>query len=312
MPKNIINFKDLENKELPLHEIPEVTKEALDFQQQLEVMENWMLGRITSDDENVKRKRLSLATVKGTKGCICSLYNKMAGIELTRSWINAALSKLEAEGMPARSINAYEFAIERFFRANLHNDKFIVPKRDYIIPEAKFHTLEEIHMILAGCKNIRDKAILAVLYYCAPRVGEFCNLKMKDLDMANRLLTINSTKQHRQRTVPIAEEAMPIINQWLEFRESVNITNEYLFLNIQGTKFTNAGVYKLVLKYAKKVGLVSHPHTFRHSRANHLLYIYHWPIELVAKFIGDSLAITYEVYSHTSINDMQKQMNVSD
>jgi integrase len=305
-------YKNLEIKDTELKNVPEITDTELTFKQQLEIMEQWELGQI----EPIRSSRLSTRTVKTDIGLMSSLYNKMAGVTLDRSWINTAIKKLQDEGITDRSIYAYEFAMERFFRANLKDPNFKIIKHKYIVPESKYHTLPEILSIINGCKNIRDRAILATLYYASPRASELCNMKISDLDLNNKLIIINSTKQHRQRTIPLAKEAIPYLQQWVDVRAKIlserNLQSDYLFINQMNGQFTIAGILNLTVKHADRVGIKSHPHLFRHSRVNHLLYIYHWPIDLVAKFVGDTIDVVYTTYAHTSTQDLQRQMNISD
>lgn len=154
---------------------------------------------------------------------------------------------------------------------------------------------------------IRDFAVINLVYACALRISEACNLRLNDLDLQRQILYVIDGKGG-DRIVPIPEPTIKIINEWLEIRPQWK-GNNYVFTNIKGTtrpgevrplnqKYYNA----LFNKLAKATGVtlrdgsIPHPHTLRHSRAMEL-YDAVQDIELLQKLLGHKNISTTQIYA---------------
>lgn len=82
---------------------------------------------------------------------------------------------------------------------------------------------EEIVLIMRACADgtvsgVRDAALLAVGYHCAPRIAEVANLKLSDLDQSTGALTIKRGKGGKTRQVFLSGGALQAVEDWLEVR----------------------------------------------------------------------------------------------
>ena len=125
---------------------------------------------------------------------------------------------------------------------------------------------------------IRDFAVINLVYACALRISEACNLELKYLDFNKKILYVIDGKGG-DRIVPIPDPTIKILQEWLEIRPQWK-DNPYVFTNVKGT--TRPGEARpLTTKYYNKLfnelsiesgitlknGENVHPHTLRHSRA---------------------------------------------
>ena len=154
---------------------------------------------------------------------------------------------------------------------------------------------------------IRDFAVINLVYACALRISEACNLTMKDLDLQKEILYVIDGKGG-DRIVPIPKPTIKIIQEWLEIRPNWN-GNNYVFTNIKGTTrpgevrpLTSKYYNQLFNKLAKATGVTlrdgsaPHPHTLRHSRAMEL-YDAVQDIELLQKLLGHKNISTTQIYA---------------
>jgi integrase/recombinase XerD len=124
-------------------------------------------------------------------------------------------------------------------------------------------------------KNLRDTALLAMLYATGMRVTEVVSLQQKDVDLANATLYCPS-KEDQVRELPFDEETKSILTTYLEEGRPYLVkdsSEEALFLNHRGQQLTRQGLWLIIKAYAKEANLDKSvtPHTLRHSFAAHKL-----------------------------------------
>ena len=148
--------------------------------------------------------------------------------------------------------------------------------------------------------EIRDRAMLEILYSCGLRVSEIVNLKMQNIDLDEELLRFIG-KGDKERIVPIGEKALSFLEKYLKtsrFKIKKEFRTDYIFLNRSGKRITRQGFWKILKKYAKKINLNKnlYPHIFRHSFATHLLQR-GADIRTVQELLGHSNISTTEIYT---------------
>ena len=97
---------------------------------------------------------------------------------------------------------------------------------------------------------VRDFTLINLVYACALRISEACNLKLEDLDLQNKQLYVIDGKGG-DRIVPIPEMIIKSINIWLSIRPEWK-DKPYVFTNIKGS--TRPGkIRPLTMKYYNKL-----------------------------------------------------------
>jgi integrase/recombinase XerD len=179
------------------------------------------------------------------------------------------------------------------------------PKLEKNLPDVL--SIAEVDEILkqpdiADRLGVRDRAIIETLYATGIRVSELVNLKQSNLMKEDRLVLVLG-KGSKERLVPIGKSALHWIEEYQK-QSRVHLTKsgkseDYLFLNIRGTKLTRDMIRKLVEKYTEAAGISKkvHPHTFRHSFATHLLEG-GADLRAVQEMLGHADISTTQIYTH--------------
>lgn len=154
---------------------------------------------------------------------------------------------------------------------------------------------------------IRDFAVINLVYACALRISEACNLTVNYLDLEKKELEVHDGKGG-DRIVPIPEPTVEIIKEWLKIRPNWK-NNNYVFTNVKGTtrpgkvRPLNRTYYnQLFNRLAEATGVKMkdgsnpHPHTLRHSRAMEI-YDNINNIEILKKLLGHKNISTTQIYA---------------
>lgn len=158
--------------------------------------------------------------------------------------------------------------------------------------------------------EVRDIAILELLYSSGLRVSEIASLNMEDIDLLSRQLTVTG-KGKKTRIALIGSHAAIALTKWLDLRKVMTHSNEKaVFLNKQSQRLSvrsiQARLYQLGLKQGIAVRV--HPHQIRHSFASHLLESSN-DLRAVQELLGHSNLTTTQIY--TKVN-FQHLANVYD
>ncbi len=149
--------------------------------------------------------------------------------------------------------------------------------------------------------ELRDVAMLEVLYSAGLRITELISLDVDDVDLVDSTVRCLG-KGSRERIVPLGRLATRAVRRWLdEGRPVMQPVGPTLFCNTRGGRLSRQGGWKIVKRHADAAGLgdsVS-PHTLRHSFATHLVEG-GADIRVVQELLGHASVNTTQVYTHTS------------
>ena len=148
----------------------------------------------------------------------------------------------------------------------------------------------------------RDRAMLQVMYAAGLRVSELIGLKLADINRRKGIVTAFG-KGGKRRLVPLGEMALQALDAYLERRAKhpKAAISSVLFLSPRGKAMTRQGFWKLILRYARGVGITkpSSPHKLRHSFATHLLRG-GADLRSVQTMLGHADISTTEIYTHVA------------
>ena len=203
--------------------------------------------------------------------------------DINETYITSYVLEMEKQGMSMATVSRNIASIKSFY-AYLMRERIVnedptenikPPKIVKKVPETL--TISEVNKLLdqptnKTPKEIRDKAMLELLYATGIRVTELVTLKLTDVNI--KLGFIECHDGDRVRTVPVAEVAQRALSRYItEVRDDMSGGSDYLFSNCKGAPMTRQGFGKIIKYYAAKAGIDKDitPHMIRHSFASHML-----------------------------------------
>jgi len=229
-----------------------------------------------------------------------------------RQQITEYMHKQKDSGLMAVSITRSLAAIKMFHRFLVRErlakedptDLLETPKLWKRIPEVlSSFEMEALIKASQGRKGqqIRDYAILELLYASGMRVSELVELKLENVNMDVGYVRCIG-KGRKERIVPIGRKAQVAVKQYIEnARPQLNKSNfsNVLFLSRLGKKISRQSIWKIIKYYAKKAKITKtiKPHTIRHSFATHLLE-HGADLRSVQEMLGHADISTTQIYTH--------------
>ncbi len=177
------------------------------------------------------------------------------------------------------------------------------PKQEQKLPQVL--SPEEIDKLLeqpdtSNFKGKRDKAMLELLYATGMRVSELISLNIEHVDVRNGYILCQG-KGEKERIVPLGQMAISSLSDYLaksRVRLRKDLSEPALFLNQHGRRLSRQGFWKILKRYAEKIGFhqIITPHTLRHSFATHLLEN-GADLRSVQEMLGHSDISTTQIYT---------------
>ncbi|MDH5202635.1 MAG: tyrosine recombinase XerC [Nitrospirota bacterium] len=181
------------------------------------------------------------------------------------------------------------------------------PKVSKLLP--RFLSIDDIFSLIEKPEGIglipaRDRAILELLYSSGLRVSELSGINIDDINIKEGLVKVRG-KGKKERIVPVGSKAIDALKSYIVERILLKSKNKALFLNRTGTRLSDRGVRRIVVKYARMVGVSGQigPHTMRHTFASHLLQA-GADLRVIQELLGHSSLSTTQKYTHLDITHL--------
>ncbi len=202
-------------------------------------------------------------------------------------------------------------AVAQFFRWAAREALVLLDPFEHVRPTPMQRTLPpyltqaEVKSILEVCDpelQLRDRAVLEVLYSSALRIGELLRLDLTDIDFGGRTIVIRQGKGKKDRIVPIGRVAAKLTQRYVQTRRvAAPCDARALFVDDMGNRMTTWGVASHILAPAiRGAGIQKHvtPHVLRHSCAIYMLER------------GAGVREVQQLLGHAKISTTQKYLNV--
>lgn len=186
------------------------------------------------------------------------------------------------------------------------------PKKGRTLPKVLGYS--EVKRLLdsvngADPADLRDRAILEVMYGCGLRASETTGLETGSIDLRRGFLRAHG-KGSKERIVPVGREAIAAVRRYLRSGRpalAAGADVRALFLNQRGGALSRQGLYKVIRGRARDVGLADRmsPHTLRHSFATHLLSG-GCDLRSVQEMLGHADVATTQIYTHLSADRIKE------
>lgn len=240
-------------------------------------------------------------------------------VSVTEDDLKAYIASMDEQNFAAATISRNIASIKALFHFMTQegiikkdiSDGLKAPKIEKKMPEVL--TMEEVIRLLDqpsgdSHKEIRDKAMLELLYATGIRVTELITLKVSDVNLPMSFIICKDA--HKERVIPFGKAAKNALVRYLgEAREQMieDKSSDVLFCNFSGAPMSRQGFWKLIKYYAKKAGITADitPHTLRHSFAAHLVEN-GADLRSVQEMLGHSDISTTQIYANMNHNRIRE------
>ena len=218
------------------------------------------------------------------------------GLELAKSTINRKLTSVNNFLLWTSKLDKYK---GKTFRKseNLKTEK----KLPNILTSNYINNLID-KLPTSTAKDVRNKAIIELLYSSGLRVSELVNLKINDVKNDGSLRVIG--KGRKERLLPMTDQAYKIISLWLKSNRAEFLKdndNQFIFLGVRGKQITDREVRRVV-----NLITGTFPHNIRHTFATHVLDG-GADLRVVQELLGHSDPGTTQIYTHISKKKLQEK-----
>jgi integrase/recombinase XerD len=199
----------------------------------------------------------------------------------------------------------HKFLVSENITTNNPVEGMMRPKLQRKLPTVL--TVEEVDKLLSfqpkKFNDIRNKAMIEVLYATGLRVSELVNLTFEQLDLENRYIRVIG-KGGKERIVLLNKKSVDALKEWIKIRDkkfSGKISAEYdkfIFLSKLGKPISRIDFWEQLKNYVRNTGISKNvsPHTLRHSFATHMLK-YGADLRVVQELLGHSDISTTQIYT---------------
>ena len=147
--------------------------------------------------------------------------------------------------------------------------------------------------------QVRDIAVVELLFATGIRVSELCQLQCRDVDLGRGNIKVYG-KGSKERIIQIgASEVLDILHEY----KRLFAPSTYFWLNRLGNPLSTQSVRGLVKRCVEALKLEKHitPHTFRHTFAT-LLLEEDVDIKYIQHMLGHSSIVTTQIYTHVNVH----------
>ena len=266
-------------------------------------------------------KNLSENTTKSYERDLKKLYlfleklNVTNYSEIKEEICSAWIGDLYSQNNKPKSIQRHLSSAKGFFRFLKKNNLISSSPFELVTAPKSSNTLpdvlspEDVEQLLnfkpSNTIEIRDMAIVELMYSSGLRVSETVNINISDFEENMSFLRVIG-KGSNTRLVPIGRFAINAINNWLNEREKISNNTDALFLNSKGSRLSVRSIQLRLKKMAIKQGLPPvHPHMLRHSFATHMLES-SGDLRTIQELLGHSSLSTTQIYTKLDYQHLAK------
>lgn len=266
-------------------------------------------------------KNLSENTTKSYERDLKKLYLFLEKLNITNysdikeEICSAWIGDLYSQNNKPKSIQRHLSSAKGFFRFLKKNNLIgsspfelvTAPKSSNTLPDVL--SPEDVEQLLnfkpSNTIEIRDMAIVELMYSSGLRVSETVNINISDFEENMSFLRVIG-KGSKTRLVPMGRFAINAINNWLNEREKILNNTDALFLNSKGSRLSVRSIQLRLKKMAIKQGLPPvHPHMLRHSFATHMLES-SGDLRTIQELLGHSSLSTTQIYTKLDYQHLAK------
>ncbi|TNJ42477.1 tyrosine-type recombinase/integrase [Tamlana fucoidanivorans] len=274
------------------------------------------VGRVISEENKtmirnfvsyLRGKRYSKSTVKTYFTFVADFFQYANHIPITDLTNRDVELFLENVFVPRQysisSQRQFISAMKLFLKFNTSTQidelHLIRPTRSKLLPTVL--SIEEVVEMLRCTKNLKHRAILALIYSAGLRISELLNLQLAHIDIDRRQIYVKNSKGRKDRTIILAESFLPVFKNYFHTYKP-----EFYFAEGQPRQRYSAESVRAFLRRSCRLARISKrvtPHTLRHSYATHLLEN-GIDLRYIQELLGHAKPETTMIYTHVSRKDL--------
>ncbi len=242
-----------------------------------------------------------------------------AAENVTPAHLQEFLIAEKKRGLSVTSVKLEAVALRIFFRfltarARIKADpaeKLPLPRLPHTLPQPL--SKEQMAKLVAAPAGdtpleIRDRALLELLYACGLRIAEACGVRLENLDEEGGVIRVTG-KGNKTRLIPVGRAALDALKLYLASGRPKLVSprsGAEIFLSVRGHALTPARIWQLVRHYAKHAGIEEaiHPHQLRHSFATHLL-AGGADLRIIQEMLGHASIATTQIYTQVDRSQLK-------
>ena len=254
---------------------------------------------------------------------LSNVYSDDDLIHVNYSQIRSWIVSLSDDGISNASINRKISSLKSFYKfllkikqidlSPLTKHKSLKSPKKIQIPFSE----KEVDIVLnqikyeSGFEGVRDKLIIDLFYTTGIRRTELIQLQFNNIDLSNQTIKVIG-KRNKERIIPVLPIVVSQMVLYLKERAAIEsiLDKDFFFLLLKGVKLNDSFVYRLINKYFSNVSekVKRSPHILRHTFATQMLNN-GADINSVKELLGHSSLASTQVYTHTSLAELQKTYN---
>ena len=238
---------------------------------------------------------------------------------VTPSLLSEFLISEKKRGLSATSVKLEAVALRVFFRFLTARgripfdpaEKLPLPRLPHTLPQPL--SQDEVARLVSSPAGdtpleIRDRALLELLYACGLRIAEACSVRLENLDDEGGVIRVTG-KGNKTRLIPVGKAALEALHFYLSNARPKLVSPKSggeIFLSVRGHALTPARIWQVVRLYAKRAGIEEsvHPHQLRHSFATHLLSG-GADLRIIQEMLGHASIATTQIYTQVDRSQLK-------
>ncbi|MEW5801325.1 MAG: site-specific tyrosine recombinase/integron integrase [bacterium] len=246
-------------------------------------------------------------------------YHKLQGVDLAgvREYVSHLFNRKLKKSTIVRKISCIKSFYKYLNREGILAESKVLllssPKVGANVPS--FLTVDEIFRLLDSLGfsfgELRDRALLEVLYACGLRVSEVVSLNEEHIDLGELTIRVLG-KGKKERIVPLGTKAASALREYIPYKRNVQKQTGIhdlspVFINKYGKRLSTRGVARICKKYFHKNGIAdsASPHSLRHTFATHLLDA-GVDLRSIQEMLGHASLSTTQKYTHMSLDHLMQ------
>lgn len=238
--------------------------------------------------------------------------------EVSYTFIRQWIVELMEAGFENKTINRKISTLKSFYKflqktdviqknpLDEHHSLKVAKKVLVPFSQVEMESIKEFYEETTYYDKIRDVLIIELLYTTGMRRSELIGLKLSDVNIEGKQIKVLG-KRNKERYIPLLDNTIVLVKQYLEHRKKLNSQEENLILTQKGSPLYDSLVYRIVKQHMTLVSSKEKrsPHVLRHAFATHLLDEGS-DLNTVKELLGHSSLASTQVYTHTSLDRLKE------